>query len=499
MKFTISQRILILVVTTIVIVAWPLLYISEEMYQNHITKVVNESAQAFVKQTLLVIESKDDAAIHLDALSSSGRLISVFDVNGVIHQGDDTVEAHALYRQLLENMEHILAASTPVSIGLETPRGWDCVVGYSQERNLFAAVCHDRDHTYDASSSMQLTAGALALLVLGFGVLGAKLVSVKMTRPLRLLAEYARDLPNKRFAADNQSDFHHQIAANSDQDIVELTRAFAYMENELVRYIQKEKDAATERERIKSELRIAAEIQQGALPQQLTVPDNTASVKAQMLPAREVGGDLYDYFIVDEHTVMFSLGDVSGKGVPAALFMFATQHMLRSIATQGTPLVQLMAELNDNLSANNTSAMFVTMFVGRYDLRTNELEYALAGHQPPLLKRANGTIEVLKAPANLPIGNVDGMTFESRTVRFGHGDNLMVFTDGVTEACNSANNLFGMERLITLFGEYEGTHCEGLLERVFSSVEEFSKGCEMHDDVTILCFANTEPEGAAEC
>lgn len=489
---SINHRIFILVVATIIVVAWPLLYISEEMYQDQITKIVDNTARETIQQTLLFMKESPESGRFLNSVPAPGKQTFIFDAEGRIIEGDNSAEVVALVdslrRQLLAQWRDSSIVTAAVTTKGNNPKGWDCAVGFSRGIGAYVAVCYDRDYTYDASASMQLTAGMLALAVLVMGLLGAKLVSARMTRPLRRLTTYARQLPTKDFAADDRENILSALEAVKDKDIGELVRAFAYMEKELARYIQNEREAAAERERIRSELRIAAEIQQGALPERLQVPGDMASIKAHMVPALEVGGDLYDYFMVDEHTLMFSLGDVSGKGVPAALFMFATQHMLRSLAMRKLSLEEVMAKLNNTLSENNASAMFVTMVVGRYDLRTGELEYALAGHQPPLLRKADGTIEDLKGPANLPVGNVGGFEFESRTIKLDKEDSVVVFTDGVTEACDSENNLFGMERLTSLLQNNDSLHCEGLLETVFGSVAEFSEGCEMQDDVTVLCF-----------
>jgi len=488
---SINHRIFILVTAAVIVVAWPLLYIAEEMYQEHITRIVDSTSIETVQQTLLLVKEAPEAKQFLNDTPSAGKSTLIFDSEGVIMEGARSAEATGLIRALMNVQlpkQSGTVVATEVVTGGEETQGWDCTVGYAKEINGYIAVCYNRDYTYEVSTSMQSTAGVLSLAVLALALLGAKLISARMTRPLNQLTNYARHLPYRDLSETEEAHVLSEFKEIKDRDIGELVRAFAHMEKELGQHIRKEKQAAIEREKIQSELRIAAEIQQGALPQDLHVPGEAASIRARMLPAQEVGGDLYDYFMSDENTLFFSLGDVSGKGVPAALFMFAVQHTLRSLAAEGMPLNEVMAKLNNTLAVNNSSAMYVTMIVGRYDLQTRELEYAFAGHQPPLLKRADGTLTTLEGPSNIPVGNIDGMNFECRTIRMEPGDRLIACTDGVTEAYDSREELYGQDRLVSLLQSNNESSCSHQLDMIFSSVLDFSDGCAMHDDITALCL-----------
>jgi len=489
---SINHRIFLLVMATSVIVAWPLLYISEEMYQEQITIIVDRTSKETVQQTLLFMKDSPASGQFLNTEPVPGKQIFAFDAKGKILEGDNSAEAHALVdqlrKQILPQWRGPAILNTEVAIDGENPKGWDCTVGFSRGLGIYVAVCYDRDYTYDVSTSMKTTAGILTLTVLVLGLIGAKFISTRITRPLKQLTNYARQLPSRDITDGKTRNALSELKSTKDKDVGELVRSFAHMEKELARLIQNERNTAAERERIQSELRIAAEIQQGALPKNLHIPNEAASIKAHMIPAREIGGDLYDYFMVNAHTLIFSLGDVSGKGVPAALFMFATQHALRSLAMQDMPLNTVMEKLNNTLAANNTSAMYVTIVVGRYDLRTKELQYVFAGHQPPFLKRAGQTIKPLEGSANLPVGNISDIEFETHKIQLAIEDRLIIFTDGITEACDDQGTLYGIERLASLLQKNEENSCENLLETLFSSVTDFSQGCEMHDDITALCF-----------
>lgn len=491
MKFSINSKITFLIVAAILSVAFPLLYISEEMYQEHITEITNDTSKALITQ--LILSQKTDATnwIHFDTFSSSDRLLFFFDKTGTIQFGSKNNTSNTLAHSLVKKLNEITTTNEPIAIPVTTnkknPKGWDCVAGFAPSSDLYSAICYARDYTYDASNKMQTFAGLLSLLVIGIGFFCAKQIVTKITAPLRRLSNYARSLPNKQFSSNGKSFIHEALDKNNDKEINELITAFSYMEGELTRYIHNEKKAATERERIHSELRIAAEIQLGALPSGLNIEGEKASIQAHMLPAREVGGDLYDYFMLDEKTLIFSIGDVSGKGVPAALFMFATQYLLRSIATPETPIVQLASQLNETLSQNNPSAMFVTMLLGRFDFEKQTLEFVLAGHPPPFLKNAIGEIQQLKAPANLPIGNITGFPYVSKIIKLSSGESLIGFTDGVTEAINSNGEFYGLPQLAAVIQKSNGK-CETIIENVFSSISSFTTNIERHDDITVLCF-----------
>ncbi|NDV28797.1 PP2C family protein-serine/threonine phosphatase [Desulfovibrio sp. JC010] len=500
MKISISKRISFLIAVTVIIVAWPILFISEEMYQEHISEVVNNTAQGLVYQTLLYMDtlpegSEEDLNENERQYSSmskkSGQLIIFFDQNKNIISENKSARAQDIISQLLSkfrNKDTISSFAIQTERGTENPQGWDCTLGFSKKQKLFVAICYNRDYTYDARDAVQVRTTLLISLVLLLGLLGAKWASGKTISPIKDLADYARSLPERDFSITEGNILLTKLNKVNDVEIKELVQAFAYMEDSLLEHIENKKKTAAEREKMKSELRIAAEIQQGALPKELTIPAETVSINALMQPAREVGGDLYDFFMVDEKTLQFTVGDVAGKGVPASLFMFACQHLFRSIPHHEVSLETAMTILNDNLSKDNSSAMFVSLFAGRFNIETGELEYSLAGHPPPYLKRADGTITTLEAPANLPIGSIEGIPFETRKITIQSDEILTVFTDGLFEVFDKNGELFGLQRLQNLIGTCAEGNCDEILIHILDSVNNFAKDREGQDDATILCL-----------
>ena len=203
-----------------------------------------------------------------------------------------------------------------------------------------------------------------------------------------------------------------------------------------------------QKERMQQELNFAKDIQLSMLPQHFPAfPDHTEfKLHASMRAAREVGGDFYDYFFIDEHHLCLCVGDVSGKGVPAALFMAISKAMIKSRAIGDLSTASILTHVNDVLAADNEAMMFVTVFIMLLDIRTGDFIYTNGGHNPPYLKRSDGTIERMKQIHGMVLGPMEGIAYKQGEGCLGMGDTILLYTDGVTEAMNPANDLYGEER-----------------------------------------------------
>ncbi len=236
------------------------------------------------------------------------------------------------------------------------------------------------------------------------------------------------------------------------------------------------------------ELAVAQRIQQGALPR--TLPQGPGSeqveVAAEMIPAREVGGDLYDYFWVDDCCLAFAVGDVSGKGVPAALFMALTRNALRAVALTGLPPEACLARANAILHEEAVRGMFVSLFYGVLDVRTGTLTYANAGHLPPLIVHADGTVTLLPLARNLALCLSAQARYEARTYTLAPGESLLVYTDGVTEAVSATAGRFEDARLAAVAAAGARSDARAQVARVVAAVEAFAEGVPQADDVTAL-------------
>jgi len=214
------------------------------------------------------------------------------------------------------------------------------------------------------------------------------------------------------------------------------------------------------------------------------------AIHASMQPARSVGGDFYDYFFIDEHRLAFAIGDVTGKGVPAALFMAVSRTLLRSTAARGSSPSECLASVNTSLCAEDVGGMFVTCFYGVLDTRTGRIEMCNAGHNPPYILRADGSLARTPQAGGFMLGMFANASYDSATVDLRPGDSLVLFTDGVTEAVNSGDDQFEEERLETTMQRLAAAGgqvtAEQIVAGVIADVQQFASGAPQADDITML-------------
>jgi sigma-B regulation protein RsbU (phosphoserine phosphatase) len=240
--------------------------------------------------------------------------------------------------------------------------------------------------------------------------------------------------------------------------------------------------------RMQEELNVGRDIQLSMLPRVFPAfPDRTEiELYAVLEPALEIGGDLYDFFMVDDHRLCFVIGDVSGNGVPAALFMAMTKIMVKTRAASDPSPASIVTHVNDALSADNDSCMFVTLYLGILNLRDGTLVTTNAGHNPPLLKRRGGQFEWLTSLDGPMVGPMSGIAFKESTIQLGPGDELFLYTDGVTEADNRRRELFGNNRLKTVLDQSRAVSMVDRLGEVMNAVRTFAGDIPQADDITML-------------
>jgi sigma-B regulation protein RsbU (phosphoserine phosphatase) len=249
--------------------------------------------------------------------------------------------------------------------------------------------------------------------------------------------------------------------------------------------IQNVFNAHTKLVSIQQELDVARRMQQSIVPTRFpSRPD--LQMFARMIPAREVGGDFYDYFWLSDQKIGIVIADVSGKGVPAALFMAVSRTLLRAIAPSAASPGACLALANDLLSQDNEATMFVTLFYGILDTATGELDYANGGHNPPYLIGPGGEVSQLPGTGGMALGVMEGTPFAEGRTRLEAGSTLLLYTDGVTEAFNAADEEYGELRLAQHLAGSTGETVEVLLKRLFDSVHQFADGAPQSDDITCL-------------
>jgi sigma-B regulation protein RsbU (phosphoserine phosphatase) len=320
------------------------------------------------------------------------------------------------------------------------------------------------------------------LLIVGLSVLAILVVTIlitrKFTRPITRLVEVTHRI--------GRGDFYAALPINRSKDeISQLTNAFALMQEELVTYIHNLRDATIAKEKIESELNVAHSIQMDILPRGF-LQNDAWDLHALLDSAKAVGGDLYDFFFQDENHLVIAIGDVAGKGVPAALFMMVTRTLLRAKAISGQPIHEVMKGLNTELNKDNPHQMFVTFVAGILDLRTGVMEYCNAGHNVPLHADKNNRIEALRSRNGLPLGIFEAAEYSSQQFIFQPGDTLVLYTDGVTEAVDAAGAFYTEARLTDVISKADGSTASALTAGIEADVREFATGTEQSDDITLL-------------
>lgn len=325
------------------------------------------------------------------------------------------------------------------------------------------------------------------MIYLGILVLSVVIISLisiwftgKLTAPIHRLT--------MEVAGIGGGNLDHQIQIATGDEVEALGNAFNGMTAQLKGYIGNLAAATAEKERIQTELLLAARIQADMLPDSGKILTDRIefSIHAGMTPAKEVGGDFYDFFLTDENHLAFLIADVSGKGVPASLFMVVAKTLLQSHITDAKSLADKIGEVNDSLCANNQNDMFVTAWAGILDLTTGVLTYVNAGHNPPLLKLKKDSCEYLKSHNGFVLAGMENEKYTQSRVRLRPGDTIFLYTDGVVEANNEEGKLYGENRLKQLFSKNAHMEPERLAGEVWKDIEDFQGTAEQFDDITML-------------
>ena len=295
---------------------------------------------------------------------------------------------------------------------------------------------------------------------------------------------------NNTLARITMGDLNVRVDVRSNEEFASLSDDINSTVSTLKRYIA---EAAA---RIDKELEYAKQIQLSALP--TNFPDNEDfGIYAQMIAAKEVGGDFYDFYKLNDTTVVFLAADVSGKGIPAAMFMMTAKTIIKDLAESGMAVNDIFTKANEKLCENNESGMFVTAWMGILDITTGQVKFANAGHNPPLLKRANGSFEYLKTRAGFVLAGMEGVRYRAGELTLNPGDRLFLYTDGVPEATNAENKLYGEDRLLSFMNQNTTMEAVKLLPALKANIDEFVGEAPQFDDITMLMLDYKPKEGGA--
>ena len=308
-----------------------------------------------------------------------------------------------------------------------------------------------------------------------------------LTKPITALGEGVKEIAG--------GNLDHMIEINSSDEIEELGTSVNKMAAALKDYIANLKTVTADKERIGAELNIASRIQSSMLPCVFPAfPERPEfDIFATMIPAKEVGGDFYDFFLVGEEKLALIVADVSGKGVPAALFMVIAKTLLKNNAQYGMEPKMVFEVVNNLLCSNNEVGMFVTVFMGVMDIPTGKFTFVNAGHNPPLIRRKSGVFERLPVKPGFVLAGMDGMAYKQDETILHEGDTIFMYTDGATEAANPNNELYGDLNLIMSANNHSGEDIKGFLNNVMKDIDSFVDGAEQADDITLLVMRRKNP------
>jgi len=370
--------------------------------------------------------------------------------------------------------------------------GWAVVAAVDKEYTYqpTAALLQNYDEINDeatrsyqegAKHSMQ-TFLVLTVTLILLATVAALLVAYHIVKPIEHMTRRVNALSGKDIL------FKMEDVYRTDDEIQVLAESFASLSKKTVDYIAQITDITAEKERIGTELALATRIQADMLPNIFPAfPERKEfDIFATMDPAKEVGGDFYDFFLIDDTHLGIVMADVSGKGVPAALFMMISKILVQNYAMTGRSPAEVLKAVNDQICANNREEMFVTVWLGILDTGTGKIVAANAGHEYPVLMQPGGGFELIKDKHGFVIGGMEGMKYKEYELQLSPGAKLFLYTDGVPEAMNGENELFGTERMLAALNENTSASPEELLKNVRRAVDGFVKDAEQFDDLTML-------------
>ena len=325
---------------------------------------------------------------------------------------------------------------------------------------------------------------SIAFISILAGAVATRFLRRKIIQPIQKVSEEATRFAEQNIKGEPLEDISRY------EDFAKLASSIDTMETDIVRHVEEETRIAAEKEKILTELTLAKEIQAQSIPQTFPpFPDRTEfSLYASMTPARGVGGDFYNFIMVDDDHLALLIADVSGKGIPGALCMMVSNMRLLQRTYEGGSPAEILGSVNEWICRNNKTGMFVTVWLGILELSTGKLKAANAGHEYPAIQRKGELFELFKDRHGLVLGGMEGVSYKDYELQLNPGDKLFVYTDGVPEATNRGKKMFGTERMLAALSAEPDASPEKTLANVSDAVKAFVKEAEQFDDLTMMCL-----------
>lgn len=465
-----------------------------ELYLAHISPLVTDGITLVTTTPLAAMEQllQTDIETLKRSLVNMVSKTRIYDFGGVellAANKDGTLAGHPSYSR--HELELIQAALAKNSTYVTLPEREDgmalCYLRVIPQAGL-VAVARGSNQKFLESIYPLVTKQVIFLLcLLVFAAAMTSLLAIRLFSPLKQLTKLATILPKQDYT--KPVDLNISLPVDRKDEIGDLARSFSLFTELLHENVSHVISMTAQRERLSQELKIAAKIQASLLPDKGTLRcRDEFEIASRIQPEKEVGGDLYDYFMLDEHSLCLTVGDVSGHGVPAALFMSLCITLLRGLARDCREPEKVVETANKTLTRQNSQNMFVSLFFGIYDIRDGSLCFCLAGHPPPVIVRAADMACHLCKPASpdLVTGLMENISYQSHTARLGPGDTLFLYTDGISEAVDNSGNFFGEDGMIRTLDHCHGQDAENIASSILAAIDKFTNGAEPNDDRTIL-------------
>ncbi|WP_292745219.1 PP2C family protein-serine/threonine phosphatase [Methanobrevibacter sp.] len=435
---------------------------------------------ALISGTYLLLDRL--SIIHNTYLNNIFFMICIiFIILFCLNRRDETIEVVTLNYSIIE--EIILIFMLILSITL--------IFNYSNFKNIINFI-----FPYVNSDFLLMIILAISsIVVILLSILHIYYVDRSITHPIYQLIDSTKEY--QEHEKENKKDFKLDKYIKPDDDIGMLVKSFMKLKTLINENLNDLETTTAEKERIETELNIASNIQTSMLPKDFNEFSNNKpfEIHGFMSAAKEVGGDFYDFFNTDKNCINFVIGDVSGKGMPATLFMVKTMHLIRNKSEFRDKLSQVYEDVNNAACERNEENLFITSWIGKLDLDKGKLTYVNAGHNPPLIKQNNEEFEYLNSSANLVLGLMEGMPYEEYELNLNYGDMIFLYTDGLTEANDNYKEFYGEERLKAILNKHKDEKLSEIINEIIKDLSKFCNNQEQFDDITMLLLRYTGGEG----
>ena len=446
------------------------------------------------------VTSKVKAKTIIDKVSAYNDFLFVLNKEGVVVSKpqninlanlQETQPGKSITKQLISQAnEHPMGSSINEKIMLfDKLENWDFKIAKVPSSEWYIVRVTQAAKVDAPRNQLIIDLMSINAIILILGLMMSIILIRRLTNPLRHLTSYAHDLPSKNFSLSANTKLQIKKLIKGNDEVASLAKAFLHMAESLQVYIDDLTSTTAAKERIESELNVARKIQLALLPDGLKNDPRCSNfdLYAYLQPARQVGGDLFDYFFIDNSHIYFFVGDVSDKGIPSSIFMAVTCTLLNAKIKDGLTPGEALTATNKDLLDKNKHNMFATLFVGILNIDTGEIKYANAGHNDPLLLRQNKPPKFLSCARKPVVGIIKDVIYETNSVILSANDALFVYTDGVTEQINKKKQLFSEEGLINFMKTNSLiSSSKELAHNLMNYLKKYAQGKPQSDDMTIL-------------